>query len=150
MNTNAGHRIPTGETFRNILLLVEASDEKGEPLKQVSGGKVPEWGGTGPRAEGYYAGLPGKGFALVYADAQGNINVPFWKAVRVISDNRIRPRNTDESVYAFERPKGKGPAEVRVTARLIYRKTFKPLADAKGWKLEDIVMEEASEVLYVE
>jgi hypothetical protein len=46
-------------------LLVQASDGQGQALPLVAGPTVPAWGGVGDQTKGYYAGLPGKGFAKV-------------------------------------------------------------------------------------
>ena len=40
-----------------------------------------------------------------------------------------------------------GGGDVEVEARLIFRRAFKPLAEAKGWEMEDIVMETDSATL---
>jgi hypothetical protein len=140
-NANSGHRLPAGIFLRNFILLVKAQDKNGKPLKFLSGETVPDWGGIGSPEDGNYAGLPGKGFARVTADENGNINVPDWKVRRIVSDNRIKQKQTDTSTYVFLAPKDAG--EPTVEAKLIYRRAFKPLADAKKWKLDDFVMAEA-------
>lgn len=140
MNVNAGHRLPTGVSFRNMILIVSAVDRSGARLKFVSGSQVPDWGGVGSSADGNYAGHPGKGFAKILADAKGNQLVQDWQAARVASDNRIKPKETDTSVYTFELPSD--TTRGSVTAALIYRRVFKPIADAKKWRLDDVVMRE--------
>ncbi|MBI3183269.1 MAG: carboxypeptidase regulatory-like domain-containing protein [Myxococcales bacterium] len=137
-NLYTGHALPTGMPFRNILLLVRAVDQAGAPLQLASGGQIPDYGGR-------YAGSPGKGFAKVLGDDGGNRNVPFWKATKVLEDTRVRPQSRDESTYAFQAPAGYG--EVRVSAMLLYRRAFEPLADAKGWPKEDVLMERADQAL---
>jgi len=135
-NTNGGHWVPTGETMRNLILLVEAKDAAGKPLKLVSGGRLPAWAGRGERAQGNYAGLPGAIFARVLADAAGNLNVRPWQASRIVADNRLRPKTTRtlEFVYELHDAKDEPSAE----ARLIYRPVLRPLAQAKGWQVQDI------------
>lgn len=146
MNANAGHRLPTGESFRNMILLVEVQDANGNVLRLLEGSRVPEWGGVGLPEEGNYAGRPGKGFAKVMADAEGNLTVPYWRAVRIASDNRIPPKASDTSTYTFEVPDD--VEEVTVEAKLIYRRAFKPLADAKQWTLKDVLMQEESTTIW--
>lgn len=137
-NVNTGHWLPTGFSMRNMILVVLAVDSAGRRLQQTGGSKIPEWGGLGDPDEGNYAGLPGKGYAKVTKDSQGNQNVPIWQAVRIASDNRIKPKETDVTTYRFKKPKG----EVTIEAKLIYRPVFKRVADQKKWALKDVVMEE--------
>lgn len=140
-NVNAGHRLPTGEHTRNMILLVTAEDEDGNLLKFIDGPQVPDWGGRGENV-GDYAGMPGKGYARVTADDNGTLNVPVWRATRIASDNRIKAKENDESLYSFQLPSGANedfPAYV--TATLIYRKAFRDgkLSAGAG---KDIVMQE--------
>ncbi|UCE55802.1 MAG: hypothetical protein JSV31_10220, partial [Desulfobacterales bacterium] len=77
-------------------------------------------------------------FARVLGDDQGNLHVPFWKATRVISDTRVRPKKTVELKYEFaiEDPEDEPTAE----ASLIYRPVIKPLAIIKNWDVKDILI----------
>ncbi len=137
-NVNAGHRLPTGEHTRNMILLVRAETEEGEPLALTDGPTVPAWGGTG-QDDHDYGGLPGKGFARITGDDQGNINVPVWRATRIVSDNRIRAKQADVSAYDFALPVGwEEDDTLYVTARLLYRSDFKT-AESRD---RDIVMQE--------
>jgi len=143
-NVNAGHRLPTGEHTRNLILLVDAEDENGEPLGYIGGSVIPEWGGRGDE-EGDYAGLPGKGFARVTADNDGRLNVPVWRATHIASDNRIKAKETDESLYRFQLPVGAGddyPALVSV--KLIYRKDFRGRDHGYADTQDDIIMQETT------
>ena len=102
---NAGHRLPTGEHTRNMILLVTAEEEDGNLLEFIDGSVVPDWGGSGDDQRDY-GGLPGKGFARVTADDNGTLNVPVWRAKRIASDNRIKAKENDESLYRFQLPSG--------------------------------------------
>jgi hypothetical protein len=155
-NVKAGHHYPTGVPMRNMILLVEASDSKENNLDYTGDQVVPEWGGIGSPEEGNFAGLPGKGFAKILADAPKNFpkfntNIksptPHWRQAIIISDNRIAARETDRSSYRFQ-INDHTSKDIRVTARLIYRRAFKPWIEAKGWPLEDI--EIAKEEMKVE
>lgn len=131
-NSMTGHHVPTGVTVRNMILLIEAwrvADAR--PLHFASGEVVHELGGVGNPAEGYYAGLPGKLFAKIIEDFDGNSPTFFTDAAAIIFDNRIPAMATDTSEYAFVAPGGGGT--VRVRARLIYRRSFRALVDAKNW-----------------
>lgn len=134
-NTNGGHWVPTGETMRNVLLLVQAKSLSGKPLELVQGPRLPEWAGKGDPAQGDYAGMPGVAFARVLADAAGNLNVPFWRATRVAVDTRVRPKSTvtHQFVYRLTDPNDEPAAE----AKLIYRPVVRPLTKAKGWQVPD-------------
>jgi hypothetical protein len=141
-NVNAGHRLPTGEHTRNMILLVTAEDEDGNLLEFIDGPLVPDWGGSGEE-EGDYGAMPGKGYARVTADENGTLNVPVWRAKRIASDNRIKAKETDESFYRFQLPLDAiEDAPVYVTATLIYRKDFRDGGDTSSGAGEDIVMQE--------
>ena len=98
--------------------------------------RLPDWAGRGNVANGNYAGLPGAAFARVLGDDQGNLNVPFWKATRIVSDTRIRPKKTVDLKFEFaiEDPED----EPTVEASLIYRPVIRPLAEVKSWVVEDM------------
>jgi hypothetical protein len=141
-NVNAGHRLPTGEHTRNMILLVTAEDEDGDLLEFIDGSVVPEWGGSGDDQRDY-GGLPGKGFARVTADDTGTLNVPIWRATRIDSDNRIKAKETDESLYRFRIPSGADEEFLAyVNAKLIYRKDFRSRGDISSGAGEDIIMQE--------
>ena len=141
-NVNAGHRLPTGEHTRNMILLVTAEDENGNQLEFIDGSVVPDWGGNGEK-EGDYSGMSGKGYARVTADESGSLNVPVWRATRIASDNRIRAKETDESMYRFKLPAGDNEdIPFFVTATLIYRKNFRYDGISISSADKDIVMQE--------
>ena len=140
-NSGAGHTLPDGATLRNIILLVEPRDASGWPLKHVGGKreKLPPLAGKGntPRD---FAGHAGRMFARPFVTRTGQVPAGGFNADHVLFDTRIRPRETDRSSYHFALP---GNQAVTVQARLIYRWTYKPMADRKGWQLEDIEMARA-------
>lgn len=140
-NDRTGHHVPTDSPLRNMILLVQAEDVNGEPLTHASGPTVPSWGGVGDPAGGYYAGLPGMGYAKILMELWTGISPSgaYWNPTRVVSDNRLAAFTSDASVYIFDAPEG--PAEVRVV--LLFRRAFKDLMDQKGWDVPDIVMEQA-------
>ena len=137
-NVNTGHHIPSGITIRNMLLLVTPVLENGDTLRYTGEHRVPVYGGEGDLKEGNYAGYPGKGFALVFGDDEGNSHVMDWQATRIVEDTRIRARENDISVYTFEMPSD--AARVDVHTDLIYRRAFKPLADLKKWTQKDMTV----------
>lgn len=133
-NDRTGHKVPSGVTTRNAILLVDATgpDGMGLPFDLDASETVPPWGGTGDPAAGYYGGLPGRGFAKVLTDG-ANDNVFFTEATAVKSDNRIPAGETDWSSYVVELPEA--DAAARVDVRLLYRRAFRAIADLKGWVL---------------
>jgi hypothetical protein len=137
-NTNGGHWVPTGETMRSVMLLIKATDSNGKTLKMINGGRLPEWAGKGNAGDGRYAGLPGEAFARILGDDQGNLHVPFWKATRVVSDTRIRPKKTVELKFEFAIEDSED--EPTAEASLIYRPVIRPLAEIKNWDVKDIMI----------
>jgi hypothetical protein len=137
-NTNGGHWVPTGETMRSVMLLLKATDSSGKPLKMIKGPKLPDWTAKGKVKAGNYAGLPGAAFARVLGDDEGNLHVPFWKATRIVSDTRIRPKKT--AIFKFEFLIEDPDDEPTAEASLIYRPVIRSLAKIKNWNVEDILI----------
>lgn len=131
-NTLTGHHVPTGVTVRNMILVIEAWREEDE-LALVSTGMqtIHDLGGVGDPAQGYYAGLPGKFYAKVNHDADGNGPTFFTDATGIQFDNRLPALTSDGTDYSFTLPPDGGTMHVR--ARLIYRRAFRFLVDAKQW-----------------
>lgn len=145
-NDRTGHHVPTDSPLRQLILLVQATDESGQALTQLNGPTVPAWGGIGDAAQGYYAGLPGKGFAKVLQELWTNVSPTgaYWNRTRVLSDNRLAAFASDISTYVFAAPT-EGTITMEVT--LIYRRAFIELIDQKGWDVPDIPMEKVQIVL---
>ena len=140
-NANGGHWIPTGETMRSLMLVLEAVDSGGTRLQLTRGRRLPDWTSPGDEQAGEFAGRPGAVFARILEDDQGNLNVPFWKASAVAFDTRIRPKQTRTLEYEFAL---RDPMdEPSLEARLVYRPVVAPLALAKGWDVEDTVIAES-------
>ena len=137
-NTNGGHWVPTGETMRSVMLLLNVTDSSGKPLEMIKGNRLPDWAGKGRVETGNYAGLPGTVFARVLGDDDGNLNVPFWRATRVVSDTRIRPKKSVELKFEFAVEDSED--EPTAEASLIYRPVIKPLATIKNWDARDILI----------
>jgi nitrate/TMAO reductase-like tetraheme cytochrome c subunit len=133
-NTGAGHHVPTDFPGRHLILTVTATDSGGQPLAQVSGPTVPAWGGA-------EAGLPGKAFAKVLRDLNTGEQptAAYWNPTVIVSDNRLPAFAIDTTVYEFAAPPS---GAVNVQARLIFRRAFQALLDAKRWDMSDIEMEQ--------
>lgn len=104
----------------------------------IKGSKLPPWAGEGNPEEGNYGGLPGAVFAKILQDKEGNHHAPFWRATRIASDTRIRPKKTVtlRFEFALNDPEDEPTAE----AELIYRPVVRPLAKKKQWPVKDILM----------
>jgi hypothetical protein len=131
-NDQTGHHVPTGVTIRNVLLLVEAvSIADGSSLPHTGSQVLHELAGVGDPKQGYFAGLSGKLYAKINHGPDGTGPVFYTEATGILEDNRIAARATDATSYTFAAPPGGG--DVAVRARLIYRRSFRALVDAKQW-----------------
>jgi mono/diheme cytochrome c family protein len=139
VNDQAGHHVPTDSPLRQMILLVNAVDAQGQSLAFQDGPTIPAWGGQGDPQEGYYAGLPGKGYAKILAESFTGISPSgrYWNWISIVSDNRIPALGADASSYSFGAPAGAATVEVT----LLFRRAFKDLMDQKGWDVPDIEME---------
>ncbi len=152
-NDRTGHHVPTGVTVRNMILVVEARRvTDGRALASTGEQVIDELGGVGDPAAGYLAGLPGKLYAKVPVDAAGHGPVFFTEAASLALDNRIPAHGIDRTRYRFAIPEGGG--EIVVRARVIYRRAFRAVVDAKGWTtdghgrpLEDVLAPEFGHVM---
>ncbi len=154
-NVGAGHKVPGAGPIRNVILKIDVTDEKGRPLayRGDKQGLLPPLAGmgnpkTGQRDAQDWAGLPGKMYAKVYKTkvipklGHAMVGVGGFAAQELAFDTCLKPKEPDTTTFRFQLPKGAD--QVQVKARLVYRWAFKPLADRKGWKLEDRLMREAS------
>ena len=140
-NDNTGHKIPTDSPLRHMLLIVEAEDAQETPLELLNGSTLPVWSGQGNPDEGYYAGQPGKGYALILQELWTEITPSgaYWNPTRVIEDSRLGPFEKDVSTYVFNTH---SEGEIQVSVKLLLRRAFIDLMDQKGWADPDILMAE--------
>ncbi|MBC8335107.1 MAG: carboxypeptidase regulatory-like domain-containing protein [Anaerolineales bacterium] len=140
INDQTGHHIPTDSPLRHLILLVEVIDENGEKLQQLEGPLVPDWGGVGEYADGYFAGAPGTAYAKILMELWTEISPSgaYWNPTRIVSDNRIPAMGSDTTTYIFKTSEVSETSEVSVT--LLFRRAFIELMDQKSWDVPDIVM----------
>lgn len=140
-NTGAGHHVPTDSPLRQMILLVQATDAEGKSLPLADGSVIPEWGGVGDPAEGYYAGLPGSLYAKTLQEKWTEVTPTgaYWNPTHILSDTRLPALRSDTTEYVF---KVSGASEVSVIVKLLYRRAFIELMDQKGWDVPDILMAE--------
>jgi hypothetical protein len=87
-----GHKLPTGSADKHLVLVVRLRDAT---LME---------GPTVPGHAGALAGLPGREFAQVLADAKGRTHVPFWRAARLVEDTRLIPGEAQTVRHRFRAP----------------------------------------------
>jgi len=152
-NVGAGHKVPGSGPIRNVILKIEATDDAGKPLKFIGDKRatLPPLAGFGhPKTKvkgpNDWVGLPGKMYAKVYKSkvipkfGKPMFGVGGFLADAVVFDTAIKPKESDTMKFAFALPNA---GKIHIKARLVYRDSFKPLSDMKGWKLEQRPMTEA-------
>lgn len=132
-NTEGGHHIPTDSPLRQIFLVITATDQQGRILSLESGPTLPDWAGD-------LTGKPGVYFAKILEQLWTEISPTgaYWTQTRIIEDTRLPARETQTSKYIFPAPQS---GEVKVEARLIFRRAFFELMQQKGREVPDILME---------
>jgi hypothetical protein len=126
--TDVGHRVPTGFVDRHLLLAVEPLAADGRRLAPRSGDVLP------PRAGAGLTGVPGRLYARQLTDFEGQGPVPFWRAAPEARDTRLVPGGGDQAEFTL-------PLETdRVRVRLLYRRFWQEVADAKGWPDNETVL----------
>lgn len=135
VSNETGHKWPTGVTFRNALLICEATDGI-LPLQQVTGPIVPDYGGKGTRTDDH-AGKPGKGYTYLTADSRGKSPAPSWRSTRIIRDERIPPGERDTTAMSFRIAHSR---TISVRLRLIYRPVYIDWVREKNLPLEEEIL----------
>jgi hypothetical protein len=129
-NTGAGHRLPTDSPLREVLLVVETTDEHGTSAPLVDGPVLPAWAGD-------LAARPGLYFAKVLEQLWTGVipSAAYWTQTRIVEDTRLQPRARAEAAFQFVVPRAAG---VTMTARLVLRRAPFELMRQKGWRVPDI------------
>jgi len=89
----------------------------------------------------YLAGKAGYAFSKVLVDSAGGRHVPHYKAVDMVSDNRIPPGGRALTTHHFSLPDTCGTPTV--TARVFYRPHPLSLAVTRGWDSKDYLISTA-------
>jgi hypothetical protein len=125
-----GHRVPTGFIDRHLLLVVQAFDDAGKPLPLTEGSRL-------PKAAGDRATQPGVLYGKLRADDDGS-PLPFWIGGAETRDTRLSPGQPDQRRFMF-------PANAaRVEVRLVYRRFWNHVAQARGWADNDTLIHQRS------
>jgi len=140
LNDRTGHDVPSDSPLRQMILLVQAVGSDSEALVLADGPRLPDWAGVGDPSQGYYAGLPGQGYARILEEVWTGISPSgaYWNPTRVVSDNRIPAFGSDTSTFTFT---ADTEGKVTIDVSLLYRRAFIELMDWKGWDVPDILME---------
>lgn len=91
------------------------------------------------------AGAPGYAFARVMVGPGGERGVPHYKALDIVSDNRIAPQAEATSEHRFAIPPGCGTATLSAT--VLYRPVPVRVARERGWEARDYVIATAKETI---
>lgn len=132
---DVGHRVPTGFIDRHLLLLVEGLGPKNERVALRQGPKLGSEAGKGDADADAWAGLPGRFFGRLLEGDDGKSPIPFWRPVARESDTRLAPEEPVRDMWQFP-----ADAAAAVRVRLVYRRFFKEVADAKSWPDNQIVV----------
>jgi len=143
-NKKAGHKLPTGVSIRNMLLVLDIQNE-GSSIVQISGDTLPHFAGIGSAEDRNFSGFPGRAYALVTNDSikkqwpTGN-----WATTNIKYDSRIPANETDISSYKFKINTSKS---ISINTELLYRAVYKHWADAKGWDTREYIMADSQFVI---
>lgn len=123
-----GHRVPTGYIDRHLVLSVEGIDAGGRPVGPLAGPRLPPYAGKS------LANRPGKLFGRVLTDPNGKQPAPFWSARGEVEDTRLDPDRPDRLAWRF-------PDRLhRVEVRVVYRRFWPEVVEAKGWPDREVVV----------
>ena len=126
--TKVGHRVPTGFIDRHLILLVDATDENGNPIQIKDGPVLINPGDIALQ------GRPGMLFAKLLFGPGGKTPTAFWHEHEKIEDTRLVPEQPVVACFCY-------PLGVRsIRVRLIYRKFWHDVAVAKKWPDDEIVI----------
>lgn len=136
---------PVGEASLTALTSGGATLSKAltvQPGDVVYVGEPAPWPPVDGAASPALAGLPGWSFARTLVDPAGARGVPHYRAVDMVSDNRLMPGVTATTTHAFAIPPGCTTADVE--AHLIFRQVPLALARERGRDAEDFVIATAT------
>lgn len=129
--TNVGHRVPTGFVDRQLILVVTAIDAKGTRVDLVDGPRLPASAGKWKDAAGFL-------YAKQLIGEGRKMPAPFWLPIERTVDTRLNPERPDRRAFVFP------AAAQRVTVQLWYRRFWQEVADARGWRDNDLLVHEKS------
>jgi hypothetical protein len=134
-------RTPIGEA--NVLSSAGGVIALDAPLALQPGdvlfvGEAQAWPPADGAASRALAGVAGYSFARTLVDAGGKRQTPHYRAVDMVSDNRIAPLATATTTHSFAVPLGCSSATV--SAAVLYRPLPLGLSRERGWDAHDYVV----------
>jgi hypothetical protein len=84
------------------------------------------------------SGHLGQVFSKVLVDDEGNRNVPHYRAIDIVSDNRISPGTNVVSNYVFDVPIG--CTDISISATILYRPIPLSIAKVRNWEAVDYII----------
>jgi hypothetical protein len=91
------------------------------------------------------AGSAGTSFARTLVDAAGARGVPHYRAVDMVSDNRLLPGAAAQTHHAFTIPPGCSATQAQVSAVVLYRPVPVGMARERGWEAKDYVIAQVTQ-----
>jgi hypothetical protein len=91
------------------------------------------------------AGAVGYSFARTLIDPLGQRGVPHYRAVDMVSDNRLAPQAQATTTHAFAVPPG--CASATIEAVVVYRPIPLGLGRQRGWDAKDYVIAATSQTV---
>jgi hypothetical protein len=91
------------------------------------------------------AGAAGYSFARTLVDPLGQRGIPHYRAIDMVSDNRIGPQAKATTTHTFTIPAG--CASATITAVVVYRPIPVALAHRRGWDARDYVIATTSQTV---
>lgn len=128
---NVGHRVPTGFVDRHLILVVLAIDAKGAAIGLVEGPRL-------PASAGKWKGMPGVLYAKQLIGDKKRTPLAFWMPVFETVDTRLYPDRPDRQTLVFKNEPS------HVTIQLWYRRFWQDVADARGWRDNDVLATEST------
>lgn len=108
-------------------------------------GEAAVWPPVDCGASSALAGISGYSFARTLVDPLGRRGVPHFRAIDMVSDNRLTPLAQVMTTHAFAVPPG--CANATVSAAVIYRPLPVRLARERGWDARDYVIATTSQTI---
>lgn len=132
---NVGHAVPTGFIDHHLLLSVTAVNAAGEIVPPASGPLLSHVAGESKSGSG------GLLFARQLVGRDGTTPSPFWKPVSRTIDTRLQPQQPQSGEWTFPQQ------PLTIDVELVHRRFWRPVARAKGWPDDDIVVKRESLIL---
>ncbi|MFT3775650.1 MAG: hypothetical protein QM820_60660 [Minicystis sp.] len=139
IHTPVGEATITGVVGSTITLSKPLAAQAGDILYV---GEAPAWPPADDTDALALAGRAGWSFARTLVDPAGKRGVPHFRAVDMVSDNRLAPGALATTTHAFTIPAG--CATANIGAAVIYRPVPVALARERGWQAHDYVVATAT------